>query len=285
MVALGLAYVPTIDPVELPALARACDGQLDELWVWEDCFKQSGVASAAIALANTERLTVGLGLMPTPLRNVALTAMEAATLQRTYPGRFLPGIGHGVQEWMDQIGGRAASPLTLLREYAVALRALLDGESVTTSGRYVKLRDVVLDWVPDTAPLAIGGTGPKTLELAGELADLVLLTWLTSEGLASAREHISRGAAKSGRTPELLVVVIGATGADAHARLEKELPVWGLESVEGVLAAGDAAEFARVVNAHAAAGADRVVIQPTIDEPDLLGFVRFLGEEVRPLLR
>ena len=73
---------------------------LDELWVWEDCFKQSGVASAAVALASTGRIRVGIGLMPTPLRNVALTAMEVATLARVFPGRLMPGVGHGVQEWM-----------------------------------------------------------------------------------------------------------------------------------------------------------------------------------------
>ena len=61
---------------------------------------------------------VGIGLMPAPLRNVATAAMEIATLERLFPGRFVPVVGHGVQDWMGQIGARAESPLTLLREYA-----------------------------------------------------------------------------------------------------------------------------------------------------------------------
>ncbi len=73
--------------------------------------------------------------MPAPLRNVALTAMEVATLARIFPGRVIAGVGHGVQEWMAQVGGRVASPLTLLEEYAVALRRLLHGERVTVTGR------------------------------------------------------------------------------------------------------------------------------------------------------
>ena len=54
------------------------------MWLWEDCFAESGIATAAAALAWTERLTVGIGLLPVPLRNVALSAMENATLERLF---------------------------------------------------------------------------------------------------------------------------------------------------------------------------------------------------------
>src|SRR3712207_6924974 len=47
---------------------------------------------------------------PVPLRNVALTAMELATLGRLFPGRIRGGVGHGVQEWMAQVGARVESP-------------------------------------------------------------------------------------------------------------------------------------------------------------------------------
>ena len=56
-------------------------------------------------LGATERLTIGLGLIPVPLRNVAVLAMELATLQRMFPGRLRVGVGHGVQDWMGQVGG------------------------------------------------------------------------------------------------------------------------------------------------------------------------------------
>src|SRR5690606_21453834 len=151
---------------------------LAELWLWEDCFLESGVASAAAVLAWTSRLRVGLGLLPVPLRNVALTAMEAATLERLFPGRLRLGVGHGVQEWMAQAGARVESPMTLLREYVSALRRLLAGEEVTTRGRYVALDRVALDWPPSPPPppLLVGAVGPRTLRLAGELADGTILT-------------------------------------------------------------------------------------------------------------
>ena len=131
---LGLAYVPTLAPERLRAVAQAAERSgLDELWVWEDCFKEGSIATASAALAWTSTITVCIGLMPAPLRNVALTAMEVATIERMFPGRLVAGVGHGVQEWMGQVGARAASPMTLLREYTDALRRLLNGERVTVT--------------------------------------------------------------------------------------------------------------------------------------------------------
>ncbi|WP_347757185.1 LLM class flavin-dependent oxidoreductase [Agrococcus sp. ProA11] len=174
---LGLILPPDQAPERFLDVARAAEtAGVDELWVWEDCFGQSGTSTAAAVLAATERIRVGLGLMPVPLRNVALTAMEIATIARMFPDRFLPGIGHGVLEWMAQAGVRAASPLTLLREQATALRTLLSGKSLTVDGRYVQLDGVQLRWpTPEAPPLLIGGGGPKTLALAAELSDGVLL--------------------------------------------------------------------------------------------------------------
>ena len=167
---LGITYVPYLPPEHLRDLAQAADEcGMDDLWVWEDCFKQSGLASASAALAWTSRIRVGIGLMPVPLRNVALTAMEISTLCRLFPDRLLPGIGHGVQPWMQQVGGKVDSPLTLLREYATALRRLLAGETVSVDGRYVQLDAVALDWPPSTAAAArpgwrgteVGGAGRR----------------------------------------------------------------------------------------------------------------------------
>ena len=146
-----MIFRPQIAPERLAAAATAADGAaLDELWLWEDCFLAGGMSSAAIALANSERLKVGIGILPVPMRNVALTAMEIATIDRAYPGRIRIGLGHGVQDWMAQIGEKVASPMTLLREYVTVLSSLLRGDRVTFDGRYVKIADVALDWPPRT---------------------------------------------------------------------------------------------------------------------------------------
>lgn len=178
---------PAHQPPELMVeTARAAEAAgIDEVWLWEDCFFSSGIAPAAAILSATERMRVGIGLLPVPLRAPTLTAMEIASIARMFPGRFLPGLGHGILDWMGQAGVRVDSPLTLLREHTSAITALLRGEEVTASGRYVSLDRVRLDFPPqDVPPVYIGGRGPKTLALGGELAHGLILDDVAPEGRA-----------------------------------------------------------------------------------------------------
>lgn len=280
---LGLASVPTRPPEDLRLLVTACeDAGLDEFWVWEDCFKQSGISSAAAALAWTDRITVAIGLLPAPLRAVSLTAMEIATTERMFPGRLVAGVGHGVQSWMGQAGVRVDSPLTLLREYTDALRGLLAGEEVSASGRYVRLDRVRLDWPPLTPPpLFLGGAGPRSLALAGELGDGVMLaTALTPEEVADS--FVTAGLAEG--VPGVSTL-IAATGPGAPERLAAEIPRWGAKPVHGRGVAGGVDDVVAAVDRLVAAGATTVVFQPTEDEPDIEAFIDFVGSEVAPRVR
>jgi alkanesulfonate monooxygenase SsuD/methylene tetrahydromethanopterin reductase-like flavin-dependent oxidoreductase (luciferase family) len=278
MTILGAIFLPSNPPERLRDIARAADeAGLEELWLWEDCFLNSGIAAASAALAWTENLRVGIGILPVPFRNVALTAMEIATLRRMFGDRAIVGFGHGVQEWMGQVGARAASPMTLLREHVSALQALLRGESVTTEGRYVRLEGVQLDWPPESAPeLLIGATGDKTLQLSGELAQGTILTGGTppagisrAQGLINAKGH------------KIVAFVPAAFGPGAVERLADQQRRYGTDD-PGV--AGDAKAVAEGIQRWVDAGADSVILQPTVDDPDPEAFVRFVAEEVRPLV-
>ncbi|MGC9404672.1 LLM class flavin-dependent oxidoreductase [Streptomyces sp. DZ1-3] len=290
MTGLGAVFRPQLAPERLRSVARAADeAGLEELWLWEDCFREGGISTVAAALAWTERIRVGVGLLPVPLRNVAITAMEAAGLHRMFPGRPVLGVGHGVQDWMGQVGARAESPVTLLREYVLALRALLDGQRVTTDGRYVRLHDVALDW-PPAGPVEVfaGATGPRSLRLTGEVADGTVLTASTPpDGVRRARHRIDEGRAAAGRTGTHTVVayLLTATGPGADERLRADLVAEGDADVPGLGVAGDAEAVAEAVRRLAEAGADTVILQPTADEPDPEAFVRFAAEEVRPLVK
>ncbi|MER5518979.1 LLM class flavin-dependent oxidoreductase [Streptomyces sp. NPDC002763] len=291
MTALGAVFRPQLPPERLRAVVRLADEVgLEELWLWEDCFREGGISTAAAALAWSERVRIGVGLLPVPLRNVAITAMEAAALHRMFPGRAILGVGHGVQDWMGQVGARAESPLTLLREHLGALRALLRGERLTVDGRYVRLDDVALDWPPvEPVRILAGAEGPRTLRLSGEAADGTILTAATPpDGVRRARRLIEEGRAAAGRGADephqVVVYLLTATGADAAARLRAELAAEGLGSVPELGVAGDAGTVAKAVRRLTEAGADTVILQPTGDEPDPEGFVRFAAEEVRPLV-
>lgn len=289
MTTLGAVFLPQLPPERLRDVARAADeAGLEELWLWEDCFLESGIASAAAALAWTERVRIGVGLLPVPLRNVALTAMEVATLHRLFPHRVSVGVGHGVQDWMAQVGARVESPVTLLREHLTALRALLRGERVTVDGRYVRLDAVALDWPPTSTPAVLAGAvGPRSLRLCGEFADGTILTaGTTPEGIRRARRLVEQGRAANGRMdPHPVVVYLhAATGPGAVERLDAECRTMGYDESQDVAVAGDAHEVAAAVQRWATAGADAVILQPTADDPDPEGFVRFVASEVRPLV-
>ena len=175
--AIGCCFDRTFPSAAVTEFARRLEADgADELWLIEDCFYTAGVSLAAAALAVTERLTVGLGILPAVARNPATTAMEIATLAQLGPGRVLAGIGHGVQDWMEQIGARTPSPVTTLAEVIGAVKRLLAGERITTAGHHVRLTDVQLDAPPSPVPPVLAGVrGPRSLAMAGRVADGVVL--------------------------------------------------------------------------------------------------------------
>ncbi|MGB7447850.1 MAG: LLM class flavin-dependent oxidoreductase [Ornithinimicrobium sp.] len=238
MVDIGVIFRPQMPPEDLRvAVTEAEATGVSQLWLWEDCFAEGGISAAAAALAWSRDLTVGIGLLPVPLRNPALTAMEVATLARMFPGRVTVTLGHGVKPWMQQVGEGVDSPMTLLREHAGAVAALLRGEEVTVRGRYVRLDHVRLDWPPASPPtLLIGARGPKTIALAAELTDGVLLDQLTDpEPVRAARASVG----------------------DAHVALYT--PFGADESPQDL--------FDRIATLGEA-GADTVVVHGTDDHPD-----------------
>lgn len=269
-VALGLVARPERAPETLVEAARSAErAGYDELWLWEDCFLTSGVAAWATALAATERITVGLGVMPAPARNAAFAAMEIATLARLHPGRVHAGFGHGVDAWMRQVGAKPASQLALLSETLEAVRALLAGATVSVEGRYVRLRDVALDHPPAVVPpVSVGVRGPRSLELAGRCADGTVLDAGSSPGYVRwARERIAA------ERPHRLTVFLwcapdGAARAAAESQVAQRLAAGGpqAEALAGepdplaaVVAAGP---DDRAVADLRAAGADCVVLVP-----------------------
>jgi alkanesulfonate monooxygenase SsuD/methylene tetrahydromethanopterin reductase-like flavin-dependent oxidoreductase (luciferase family) len=227
---IGVTFRPQSPPEKLREVAQSADAAgIAQLWLWEDCFCEGGVSTATAALAWTERLHVGVGLLPVPLRNPALAAMEIATVTRMFPGRFRAGLGHGVLEWMEQVGARVESPMTLLREYTTAVRDLLHGRTVDVDGRYVHLREVTLDWPPASPPpLLLGGRGPKTVGLAGEVADGVILdSVLTRDQVREGVANAAAGSRAAGRAEEpfdnIVFVEVDAGAPDLDARIDQSI--------------------------------------------------------------
>jgi alkanesulfonate monooxygenase SsuD/methylene tetrahydromethanopterin reductase-like flavin-dependent oxidoreductase (luciferase family) len=169
-------------------------------------------------------------------------------------------LGHGIQDWMGQVGARAESPMTLLREHTAAVRRLLDGETVTVDGTYVRLDQVALDWPPARRPdLLVGARGPRTIRLAGELADGVLLDMVTDPAVVRrARSLVDEARTESGRDGRARVCVYTAFDpAEDPAGLPARVADWTAELGE--------------------AGADTVILQGTEAHPDARDLLRAIA--------
>jgi 5,10-methylenetetrahydromethanopterin reductase len=202
------AFIATATPPDqiAPLAHEAEQLGYSEVWVAEDYFCYGGFTGAALALQATSQVSVGLGVVASVARHPAVTAMEIATLARAYPGRFLPGVGHGVPFWTDQMGLTAKSPLSALTEAITAIRELLAGSTIDAEGRQFAFHSVSLTH-PARAqvPILTGVLGPKSLELSGRIADGTVMSVLSgSKYLDVALGHIRDGMAEGGRTSHLM---------------------------------------------------------------------------------
>jgi alkanesulfonate monooxygenase SsuD/methylene tetrahydromethanopterin reductase-like flavin-dependent oxidoreductase (luciferase family) len=240
---------------------RAESAGFDELWLWDDCFLPGALTSAAIALSATQRLKVGIGLLPAPVYNPLFLAMEITTLARAFPGRILPGFGHGVRSWMTQIGAAPKSSLKTLAETVVALRRLLRGESVTTRGDDVNLDQVQMQMVPAyVPPLYVGAMRSKSLQLAGRVGDGTILTGMSSPAYVRwAREQIQAGMAEAGhkqrhRVAVYLDIKVSSDASAARAAIRRSLAgrlPWADVQMEAL---GIAAQADGIIQAHGQTG-------------------------------
>jgi 5,10-methylenetetrahydromethanopterin reductase len=283
MTRIGLLYDRELPPEGLPAFARAVEeAGADDLWVVEDLGWAASISAATMALAATERLRVGIGIAPVPLRNPALLAMELATIARVYPGRLVAGLGHGVGEWMRQVGAEPARKLAALEENIQAVRGLLQGETVTLAGREVTIDKVRLVHAPEQPPaLVTGVVGPRSLELSGRVADgTILPEGVGPEKLAEARTHITKGITKgtakgtaTGDRPahELIVftfLYLGGDAAEATGEAVAAQAAWlGVEPSQFFSAIGPDGSVPGIVSALSEAGCDTVVLRPLGDDP------------------
>ncbi len=280
---IGVMYDCALPPQGMAEFARAAEtAGADELWVVEDLGYAGAVSAATAALAATGRIRVGIGIAPAPLRNPALLAMELATMAGMFPRRLIAGVGHGVTDWMAQVGAGPASPLALLEEAVTAVRALLRGETVTLHGREVRLDGVRLMHPPRYAPEVVTGVvRPRSLELSGRAADgTVLAEGNGPADVGSALSWIAKGRSAANPGPSrphsltVLTHLLAGGGGSDHSALEDALAeqaAWLERAPENMFSAsgpqGTAAQAAARVRELWSAGADSVVLRPVGRDP------------------
>ena len=222
---------PTLTPQHFQELARlAEDKGYETVWIPEGGARDSLTALAAIAV-QTERVKLATGILPIFARTAANTAMAAAGMDAVSGGRFILGLGVGHRFSVEERDGVPfRRPIARLRETIEIVRALLRGQPVTYAGRHFNLSGASLGAAAaGPAPIYIAALGPQMLQLAGELADGVLMNWTPSAFIPQAVEHIARGAAKAGRDPAeidiagYVRVAVGGDQAAARESLQRQI--------------------------------------------------------------
>jgi 5,10-methylenetetrahydromethanopterin reductase len=168
----------------------------------------------ALAASRTGALDLYPATSNTVTRHPLVLAALANSLEEVAPGRTFLTVAPGFLS-VESAGRRRAS-LERLREDVVAIRELLAGEAVPSGETTMRLRNHPIR----PLPVLLTASGPRLLELAGEVADgALMLVGLHPEAVAAARRHLRIGAQRSGRDPaalrEIFIVPVAVGEGDA----------------------------------------------------------------------
>ncbi|MCH2538928.1 MAG: LLM class flavin-dependent oxidoreductase [Anaerolineales bacterium] len=189
----------------------------EAVWQAESRLVRDAIVPMAAFAAATNRIKVGSGVINNWTRNIGLLASTFLTLDDLAQDRIICGIGAWWDPLAANVGIKRQKPLRAMRETVQLLRRLLALENVTFSGEFHQLNGVELDVVhglrePRNVPIYIGATGPKMMELTGEIANGAVLNYcVPPEYNDQALERLYAGARRAGRSldeidrPQLIV--------------------------------------------------------------------------------
>ena len=154
----------------------------EAVWQAESRLVRDAIVPMAAYAAVTERIKVGSGVINNWTRNIGLLAATFLTLDDLAPNRIICGIGAWWDPLAKNVGINRTKPLKAMEETVTVMRRLLNMERVTFEGEFVNVHGIELDVVhgrrePRNVPIYIGATGDKMLEMAGRIADGVVMNY------------------------------------------------------------------------------------------------------------
>lgn len=189
----------------------------DAVWQAESRLVRDAIVPMAAYAAVTENIVIGSGVINNWTRNIGLLASTYLTLDDLAPNRIICGIGAWWDPLAKNVGIERRKPLLAMKETIEVFRRLLNMEQVTFHGEFHQVDGIELDVVhgrrePRNVPIYVGATGPKMMELTGEIADGVVLNYCVPPDYNNqAMERLEVGAKRAGRSvddldrPQLVV--------------------------------------------------------------------------------
>jgi alkanesulfonate monooxygenase SsuD/methylene tetrahydromethanopterin reductase-like flavin-dependent oxidoreductase (luciferase family) len=284
---------------------RAEAAGFDSVWAGESVVARprfDAYTLLAAAAARTRRVTLGTAVVLPAIRHPVAFAQTAASLDRLSGGRLVLGVGYGfkndaTRREYESTGAEFEHRVTGLRELIAICRALWRGERVTRPAGRWPLHDVELFPRPQQAggpPIWMGGSGPLSLKITGELADGWLPNSVTPAEFRGNWQQATQIARAAGRDPAALTAAWYATlnVQDSRQAAQRELehfveqyyqlPYAAIAARQGGFA-GTPGEAVDYLQGFAAAGVQHLVIR--LGGVDTGALFQRVAEEVLPKLR
>jgi 5,10-methylenetetrahydromethanopterin reductase len=199
----GIEFVPSDPVLKIAHYAKLAEQQgFDNVWITDHYNNRDVYTTLAVLAMNTNSIKLGTGVSNPYTRNAAVTASSIASINEISGGRAILGLGPGDKATFDAMGISWDKPLTTTRESIAAVRSFCAGEKVNMDGEMVKFSGAKMAFKAGNIPIYMGAQGPKMLELAGEVADGVLINASHPKDFEVAVKQIASGAAKAGRDPK-----------------------------------------------------------------------------------
>lgn len=189
-----------------------------------------GLLLSAMALAATEKLIVGTGVLVAFPRSPMTVAVASWDLQKMSGGRFELGLGTQIKQNIEQrYSARWDSPVPQLREYVQSIKAIFNtfqtGERLSFEGEHYQFTRMQPFFNPGPIehpdiPILCGAVGPAMTKMVGKIAD-GMITHPTNTPPRYIREvclpRLQAGFDKAGHSGENFKLILGpltATGVD-----------------------------------------------------------------------
>lgn len=184
----------------------------DYIWCGDERFERDVYIILSLAALDTRNVRLGTCVTNPYMRHPLTTAVAISTLNELSRGRAVLGIGAGSSTLFERQQMERPNPPSLaIREAIEVVRGLSEGRKVDYDGKTMSFIGADLDFESRRIPIYLAGRGPKLLQLAGELADGVIIGSLASKaGIRFALENLKKGAQRSGRDVEDVDIVFWA---------------------------------------------------------------------------
>jgi probable F420-dependent oxidoreductase len=176
--------------------------------------------------------------VPVQTRTPVVLGMSAAALGHMAPGRVALGLGLSSRIIVEQWHGLPFSAaLGQIREAVQIIRLVTAGERVNFEGKFFRVKNFRLTAPAAPVRIVLAALGPEMLELAGEIADGVVLNWIPPEAVPASIERLEAGARRAGRTLEdfeiasFIRTCVTDDAATARAALARDITGYAIVDV------------------------------------------------------